>query len=592
MLTGNQAALLLDKEEDKLGTSISIPPTKEENALESLYNYFIKEMSGDPIPFGQWEKVSVALEILGGSGGIYAWPPAWEYSKDKSPWLAYSITLTNPVSNVLFLAKATDDLFDYIAMELTTPLELKDILELPTTRELTIKYIKMLLGSIICAIPFGIAVDLFPLPNCESKSCLASIVTHALAANTILHAISWNFILMPAFWYYRLPILPLEKMYDYIQVQRLTDTQRELLEIKQNQEDIFQKYKNHLSQFFVSGVEKMVDDYIKNRGKSGNPISLKAIEDKSNTSLILFAKAIPEEKSILPAIQPLSFFNNWGIGFLGGTFMIVGCIGWIANPIYLGLKENLTVTQSIAAGILPAYSTAVLCAFYGSAIIKQVYHYLTSWSGNCSDKFSLEARLYPKTFAIFLVLNAYVAAFSYGTAQQLIITLFGDSMWDNYRPYLQDISIPALQILSFVPLLGLFNAFIRKSIAKFGAEGDHKLAARLLTKSNIISQRLQQMNGEILMASIEQYLPIQQKALRIDPNEFNRDMDRLKELKLQKEKTMKEEKLSQSIDERITPNRSPAQFYRKATMNIAQYSKVEEEVQNNKTSNRRCCVIL
>lgn len=123
-----------------------------------------------------------------------------------------------------------------------------------------------------------------------------------------------------------------------------------------------------------------------------------------------------------------------------------------------------------------------------------------------------------------LEVNAYASFFSYATAQQLILTIFGADMWDDYRPYLQGTAYPALQILCFVPLFGLFTTLIRKSVAKFGAESDHQLAARLLVTSTVMSQRLQQIKGEELIASIQQYREEQQKYLGIDPQEFKQDM--------------------------------------------------------------------
>ena len=93
------------------------------------------------------------------------------YAKDMAPWLAYSFAITNPISNSLFLIKATDDLFDTIHLESNVPEQLKDLIDAPTKKQLVAKYIKMGLGSIVCVIPFGVAVCLFPLPNCDTRSC-------------------------------------------------------------------------------------------------------------------------------------------------------------------------------------------------------------------------------------------------------------------------------------------------------------------------------------------------------------------------------------------------------------------------------------
>ena len=110
------------------------------------------------------------------------------------------------------------------------------------------------------------------------------------------------------------------------------------------------------------------------------------------------------------------FLSNGGVGSLGALFMVIGTIGWIANPIYFGYQEGLDDEESIAIGILPAYTTAVLCAFYGAGIFNKIYGYMTSWPEDKRNKFSLEARLYPKIFFLFLLfnINFYIELLSSG----------------------------------------------------------------------------------------------------------------------------------------------------------------------------------
>ena len=72
-------------------------------------------------------------------------------------------------------------------------------------------------------------------------------------------------------------------------------------------------------------------------------------------------------------------------------------------------------------------------------------------------------------------------------------------MWDDFRPYCENTSIPVFQILSFVPLLNLFNTFIRKSVAKFGPEGDDKSALRLMEKTHVLTTSHLFINGTHLI---------------------------------------------------------------------------------------------
>lgn len=67
--------------------------------------------------------------------------------------------------------------------------------------------------------------------------------------------------------------------------------------------------------------------------------------------------------------DPLPFDTKSKVGlFLEGLDGTGG-----ANPIYIGVTEHLGLAASNAIGSLPTYSTAVLCAFYGTAIFNQIY---------------------------------------------------------------------------------------------------------------------------------------------------------------------------------------------------------------------------
>ncbi|MDF2940521.1 MAG: rane protein of unknown function [Gammaproteobacteria bacterium] len=487
---------------------------ENENALEKLHDHFIKEVNGDPIPFDRREKLSLLLELIGASAGIYSWPPAQRYGQDKAPWVSYSLAITNPISNTMFLLKATDDFFEVLASESSVPMALNDIISTPSHQELARKYLIIMMGSAICAIPFGITTYLFPLPDCDTKACIAGIVAHSWVANTVLHAISWGLMLAPELWYYRIPYLPLEKAYAYYKMSGLSSQERKILDFQQQQELICKKYKGALVRFYTHAAENLVANYTKQ--PAGSVFAPRVALNESDASVMTLARMAGQ----LPEIKSRRCDNV--VGMLGTAFIGLGCTGLIVSPIYLGTTWGLDLTSSTAVGLLPAYSTAVLCSFYGSAIFKQIYEYLSTWGG-LMDKFSLEARLYPKTFALFLLFNIYVSAFAYGALEQLINTTLSDKTWDPIRPFLQDICIPAAIILSFIPLIGLFSGATRKVVSKFGPEGEHKSAVRLMVKTTSLCNRLQQMNNDKLIESIGAYSAEDQKILGIDPEQFSRD---------------------------------------------------------------------
>lgn len=515
---------------------------QKDTPLERLFNYYIKETDGNAIPFGKWEKFSLFMEIFGASGGIYAWPPAWGYAKNKSPWLAYSLVITNPLSNVLFLGKATDDMFDAIKLESTAPREIRDLLDLQSKKQTALRYSKMTFGSAFCAIPFGLATYMFPLPGVTSDLAIALIVTHSTVANMILHAISWNFILTPEMWYYRLPIIPFEKAIKAIRRRCMSEEKAQILADTKTAIEIYDKYKQHFSQLIEKGVEVVINNYLHEKDNYDQTYLARLLSEES--SFQLFASLVAKDLKLGTDQNRKNLFkrtftlidkamSNGIVGFLGGLFVVIGCSGWVANPFYIGIQKQLNLPESIALGALPSYSTAVLCAFYGAAIFNQIYNYLTTWSGGIKNKFPFEARMYPATFTAFLVINTYIAAFAYGAAIALIDAVFADEMWDDVRPALISIGIPAMILLSFVPLMGLFSSFTRKAIGKFGdVKRDNVKAERLLATSSIMIKRIQQLNGRKLMEGLSLYSDDELESLGISSDSFHEDQQKIGEIHL------------------------------------------------------------
>lgn len=505
------------------------------NPLDRVYQHYIEENNGNPIPFGKTQGIKLVTELIGASAGIYAWPPAWAYGKDKTPFVKYSIVVTNPISNVLFLIKATDDMLTDILFELYAPEELKNILNRQSKKMLAYKYTKLSLGSIACALPFAAATYLFPLPGCNTTACIAAISTHSLIANTILHAISWSFILSGEMWYYRILFLPFEKIYSILK--QAIQSRRTKLRIshENHKRSIHDKYKRMLIGAFEECINNCVERHMRGErdtvvldGNTHNGSFIEFVRQYRFAHALVDGNADDDHSCIRDFFTSIhKFMLTYGASILGGTFIVIGALGWEANPFYILGQEGLNLWQSILAGILPSYSTGVLCAFYGSGIGRQIYQFLTSWEGGITPKLSIEARLFPLSFTIMLVLNLYISFFAYGVAQQLIRTVFANEMWDEYRPWISYIATPAMQILSFIPLLLLSNSVIRSASSILGSASDATSITRLLDKSGAMSRRIQQLGGAEVMLQLSRYSNEELEELGIPQDEFLRDLNEL-----------------------------------------------------------------
>lgn len=529
--------------ETPLLAAMEAQPTQAEG-LDRLFEHYMGQVSvGSRGTFNRQEAAKLALELTGGSAGVYYWPSADNYAKNKAAWLRYSLILGNTTTGVLFLINATDQFLEHEFQEWSTPTDLADILQFPDKKGLFRKELKVLLGSATCAIPFAISAYFFPLPGCRG-SCLGVAVTHSEASNTILHAISWGLILTPAFWYYRLPLLPFTWSYRKYKFSQLSEKEKQIVLLNQQIESIYQKYRDLLTEFYNKAVSKIFTDQV-NAQIDNSPDRRKAIElipqMKSIEGIAELAYGDTQESS--EPIQPHSsrlwclchathsLLLNGGAKFIGSIFMIAGTIGWIGNPFYL-LSEDLdrSTAESIIFGILPAYSMGVLSAFYGSIFVDRFYRFLTTSWDDPRDKLPVEVKLYPKSFLLFTLINAYLSFFSYATAEALIDKIFGSAMWDAFRPHLQNNAYPAMQLLSFMALQDLFVLYARKMAASFGSD-DNKILAQLQIQSSCIPQRIQQVKGDVLMSRLRECKEeLLTHHLKINPEKLSQDIEYLSQL--------------------------------------------------------------
>lgn len=515
---------------------------KDENVVEALFSHYFPESNGDSMPFGTSQKVAFLIQILGATAGIYAWPPAAQFSQGQPDWISWSIQITNPGSSVLFLMNATADLLNEIDREITRSSRLPGILVPPNKAYLIEKYSKMAVGSAICAIPFGILTYFFPLPGCTSNACLGVIVAHSWLSNLIMHALAWGFILSPDYWYYRIPIMPIEKLFSAIYNTRLTNEQQVALQRNNEIQAIFSKYHSKISAKIAAATTSRVEYYLDNfLDKTTVDLSIfkadsliEYIENSASHTIRLEQVTVDETREALitrgtPA--PSNTRTLTVIKFAGGLFIMVGITGWIVSPFYLGQKVlKLDPAGTVAFGILPAYSTVVLSSFFGSLIMPRIYLYMSDLhklnANSWKNKLSYEARMYPVVFTGLVLLNVYISAFAYANGIEYIdSTNFNNKIWTDTKPVLKGIAIPALVLLSFVPLLDLINTGIRNYVCySKSVDPAKREACRLLCKSTLFGGRISQLDGKKMMNNINSYTVNQRKLLDINEEELSRDL--------------------------------------------------------------------
>lgn len=514
-------------------------------AIPKLFDHYMKESSGDPLKFNNQEKAILLVELVGGTAGIYYWPTAIAYARKMAAGIKYSFGLGNSVAGVLFLVNATDGFLRGIFLESGAPDAVASFVELPSTVELVKKYLKIGLGSGLCSTPFAVATYLYPLKGCDEGACRILATIHSEVANTALHAIPWWLVLNPENWMYRLPLLPFEKLYSKLSDKCLTPAQRDKISAEAQKEAIYKHYRQDLSAKLLGAVDKIVSHQIKREVKERHSLQYQSLEELvSHADSLDSSPAKNESDPILTDLPPKKTcgavvwrcidgihhgMKQGGSSVLGAVVMTLGTIGWSANPFYLTSKIlKLEKVEAFFAGVLPAYSMGVLSSFYGASTLSRTYNWLTHWKGPIKDKFPVIAQLYPRMFATFMLINAYLSLFSYATAKELIMTIFGDEMWDAYRPHLERIAVPAMVSLSFVALMDVYVLWASKAVARWGSD-ENKQIIRLQLKAQMLSERIMQLKGPELMESIARMSDEQRKALKVTDS-FHEDLAKLEQI--------------------------------------------------------------
>ena len=466
----------------------------KDDAIQQMFEYYIHESNGDPMPFDYRQKLVLFAQILGATAGAYIVPPAWQYGHGQSDFLRYSYVLTNPLSGVLFLTKATADFFNAMIEDFHVPSAMSRLLQKMPAAQVAQKYTKIMGGSAVCAIPFGILTYLFPINGCHSKACLATIVAHSYAANLIMHALAWGFILRPDFWYYRIPLYPV--IYPLKWLASCFTTPEEVPVEVLKLDDLKVKFVQNIGMRVIHNTNVLVDGVLK-----GDAISIARLDALKNMHWKHFINA-SDASATMPSICRQRATSVAKV--VGGVFMVFGIIGWITSPFYLAYEKlHLNMAQTIGFGILPAYSTVVLSSFFGSMIIPNLMNYLTSFNGGVLSKLSFESRMFPKTFVTATAANIFCSAFAFAVGLEYINTDFGSTKFDTLRPILKNIALPALILISFVPLLDLTNTALRAASGYFlSKDAMSAKLSRLLMNSQEMASRMAQLPAEVIAEEV------------------------------------------------------------------------------------------
>ncbi len=514
--------------------------------VEKLFKHTIGEENGNPRLTTKQARILWLLQVLGGSAAIYSFPISFEYAKDKV--IPYQVCLMagGVITSTLFLTHLTGFFLKGLFIKANAPPAIRHLLKLPSKTELAIEIISVSALSLICAIAFAVPTFLYPAFS-QEKGWVALEVFHAEIAQAIIHATAWSAIWNGAFPLFNWLIFPvkwaIQNIYYY---GWLTPAERKILKYKQQQEVIYQKYREHLSIVFAQMAEDLVSDEINDRSLPENQRKKYASNSQAYTleEFTRIAYHLNRTKTSGIDDNPTpsrkwfccttlhQVMKSGGATAIGAGFFVFATLSTTINPFYIARNTlELDLSSAVAATALPIFSAGALAVLYGGMFGNRLYNLMTSLH-KPGNKIPIEARQYPKTFKTLFLINLYLSIFSFGPTQQLITIIFGDPMWDPYRLTLRRLAYSALPTVSCMSILDLTVDVMRQLTVQCGNYED-KMISSLSLNTDMLNKRLLQMLGKNLMESLASFSPDLKLFLRIDSPSLMQDLNILKNLKLE-----------------------------------------------------------
>ena len=489
-------------------SQLSVNTQEQENALSNVVEYYLSNK--DHIS-GKKELIKqIGLFVIAISGaGLYA-TAADAYAESEHVGLAgrinYMVCTCAPALVVLY--NSTELFFRMRAAE-KTPKELAAyFIHHYTPVQRTLQDIAITLGAAISALPLAAVSFMYPIPGLP-KAALYTQGLVVLFDNTILHFLPIKLALQNP--WYRLPALPLEYIFERIKHCSLSNEQKNLLQLKVQQDSYYRVIKqrliNRLDNIQTSIViHGFSFDAKRLRYINHAALELKRLNQEKRSSfamleaLLQWNQEIAPEKSSTSTSLLNSLFKKLCYP-VGAAWVISSCVGYLAAPI----NELSNLTDSESAGVLLSipsiYFLGVLLAFFGGSSLQNFYHYFTSCKGD-SIKIPIEFKLYPRATVLLVVLSIYLSVFSYAAAAELINDNFTEEL-EFLRPYLLVLAKTGLAFLGFTAMLD-FYALILGKLARYAGNEDSKIVILLNQSIEQLKNGIQRMDPEQLLESLAQ----------------------------------------------------------------------------------------
>ncbi len=464
------------------------------SAIKEIANYYL---SGKRLASGRRELgQQILLLVVSLSGASLYAMPAYQFAGKYGSSLAgetllarqinYMISICVPASAVLYNAT---DIFFSVRRNEQIPKKLQDYLVQDKSKASRIAQdVSIVVGSAASAVPLMLVSLAYPLPIDSIALKIAQGIIIEVD-NTILHFLPLK--LAMQYPIYRFPVLPFEwaiKKYCMETKETPNNVDAEALRTR------LITYVKHVQTRLL--LDKSEWGFFIYHWTLSSPLKTQLQAPNPPDLLHMLVREFPMKFATPPTYAKVHDWLGSFSGVAGAALVVSSCAGYILSPINLMFSwtKNAALTALVTTPSL--YFLTVLLAFFGYNAGKPFYDFLTRWGEN-EPKFPLEFKLYPKTFAVLMYLNVYMAFYCYGASEELVRDNFNEGVLGSMQPALIWLARTGLPFLCLSAMKDFYYTLLRKFAMHLGGE-DSRIVARLMTSLEQLEQALHLIKPEVL----------------------------------------------------------------------------------------------
>lgn len=476
------------------------------NALKEVWQYYVQE---NHLSTGCRE-LAKFLGLLFVSGGSVLYGSIAKKATEEDPiWEQDSFILGTSLCAGIVLINSTNEYFlKRDARRL--PLPLRALSQGASQCKYLLE--DMAIGFVSALSSLSLATTAWKYPDWPNVPLQVVWLLYIETVNTILHL--WPVdVFMFGHPLYSLPLRPFQWIYHRIESSLISVEEQETRKFIQFKrtvaDDLCAKMAARLDKAatqiihdsfewngFSQGIRKWFT-YVKKRPAPVDTVLSKEFSDvivsQSSTSDVEQKSNYPWRQWLGKKLQQVSYA-------LGATLVTSSCMGYLVDPPYTLQEFGLSEKTAIIITSSALYFLGVLLAHTGG-VSMQADVARAGRILQCQEPMPLPAKLHTKSFGLAVLLNLYIAGFSYGGSVQTVRDHFKDSRLESFFLWCAQYGLIYLSLSS----VGTFYQYYLTQFVRLYQCDENHLVAQFEQKKEAFKRHLPAIDPDHLVASLMTY---------------------------------------------------------------------------------------